>query len=159
MKNSRWWTVWAWNSMIFFAGANFIALRRSACSYTWLVERYASRVMQALGDFCERMPVMESIFFGHISPDFSNRAQSHCDPVFFPTRICSGGAIDRWDRAFEFVAKAWWWHSVFYETFIFKITWNIAAGGPFGYEIQWIFVSLARISLLCGVALAHIHDS
>ena len=46
----------------FFAGANFIALRRRACSYTWLVERYACRVIPERGQFCERMPDMLSVF-------------------------------------------------------------------------------------------------
>ena len=143
----------------FFAGANFIALRRHACSYTWLIERYACRVIPALGDFCERMSVMESVVFGHISSNFSNRARSHCDPAFFPTRICSGGAINRWDKAFELVAKAWWctngfsWNIDFWK-FHEKLTLVNRLGMKFGD-----FSSLARISLLCGAALVHIHDS
>ena len=129
----------------FFAGANFIALRRRACSYTWLVERYACRVIPALGGFCERMPAMASIFFGHISSDFSNRAKSFAEPVFFGSRICSGGAMDRWNGACDRQGKpenlaehrAW-------KVWFFEISWKTQAGGRFGHQIQWNFFAGAN---------------
>ena len=119
----------------------------------------ACRVIPALGHFCARMPVMASVVFGHISSDFSKRAHSFGLAIFFTTRIRSGGAIDRWNGANELLAKELWctngfsWNIDFWK-FHEKLTLVNRLGMKFND-----FFSLARISLLCGDALALTHDS
>ena len=159
VKSWSWWAFWASNSMKFLRWREFHCLAAPRWSVIWLVERYACRVIPRRGWFCNRLAEMVMVFFGRSSSIFSKRARSFAQPVFFTGRIRSGGAIDRWNEANELQAKELWWTNGF--------SWNIDLW-KFHEKLTLVnrlvikfneFSSLARISLLCGVAHALTHDS
>ena len=159
MKNSRWWIVRAWNSIILVRWREFHCLAASRLFLHMTRRALACRVIRERRQFCERMPDIPSVVFGYILSDFSKCASSFGLPVFFTTRIRSGGAVDQWNGANELLAKELWWTNGFswnidFCKFYEKLTLVNSLGMKFDD-----FSSLARISLPCGVALVLTHDS
>ena len=82
MKNWSWWTVWRSYSMKFLRWREFHCLAAPRWSITWLVERYACRVIPRRGWFCDWLVDMVMIFFGRSSATFSKPACSFSQSVF-----------------------------------------------------------------------------
>ena len=95
MENWSWWTVWPSNSMKLLRWREFHCLVAPRYSFTWLVERYACRVIPRRGQFCDRLVDMVMVFFGCILSICSKCAKSFAEPVFFGTWMRLGGVIDR----------------------------------------------------------------
>ena len=151
MKNWSWWTFWPSSSMKFLRWREVHCLAAPRYSAIWLVERYACRVIPRRGWFRDRLADMVMIFFGRPSSIFLKFAGSFSQPVFFTSRIRSGGTIDRWNGACDRQGKlescpegrAW-------KVGFSKISWKIEAGACVGHQIQWnFFVGANFIALRC----------